>query len=402
VTAIDELRTRKHPLLRPRWWLVRWVGLRWQRRLGWLGVILFGAGPLVAAGFLVWYVHSGALVARLERNLSDALQVPVHLEGLQVRAWGRYRVARVGFAEEPGSSPLLSARNVTLVTSPTLRMSCSQVTVELGGREALARWERLLRTPARAPVQLLIAEVILSGLPTGAAGRNVSLAGELTVGPSRSRAFLYGRTEAGERTSFRAGFSAGRFSCALSPEPVLLGRDRLARLTGVPARLLPHDLSGDFAYTDDGQGTRVHFSAKGTLDLSELARRLQLPEGRGTVDVTFDLVHGLGTEENSYQGSVTVKLAGPEARVDGLALEQLRFILLGELADRAVGHETWTLKELAFQLTCDGDAVTVSGQGTEGAILRAQSDQGFSIELAGSARSSVNELAGRFHLAVGR
>ena len=49
MAEIEELHARRHPLRRPHWLLLRWLGLRWQRRLGWLGVLLLSS--IVPTGF---------------------------------------------------------------------------------------------------------------------------------------------------------------------------------------------------------------------------------------------------------------------------------------------------------------------------------------------------------------
>ncbi len=395
----EELHTRRHPLRRPRWLLLRWVGLRWQRRLAWLGVLLFGVGPLVVAGLLLWYVRSGALSTRLARSLSADLGVPVRFEGLRVKNFGQYEIEGVTLLAEDGSAALLRAEEALLLVRPHPRLVASRATVDLTDGKALGCWGRLLRSSARpGRFEMHFAAVRLEGGPEALAGDDVTLRGGLAFAPDRRQAFLHAIPEAGRRMTLLAQTGPHGLALRLSPKPLLLGAERLAALTGWPEALLPADLTGEITVTEDVRGRRSHLRGEGRLDLAELSRRLGLPECSGRVALTIDVERrgSLGS------GSVTVRLAEGPARVDALALEAFRYILLGQLSAAAVEEDAWTIDTLAFVMRFQGDRVAVEGEREGQPILSARSERGYALELNAPGPSTTEEVARRARLALGR
>ena len=184
----------------------------------------------------------------------------------------------------------------------------------------------------------------------------------------------------------------------LSPKPLLVGVERLAALTGWPEALLPPDLTGEIAVTEDVQGRRSHLQGEGRLDLAELSRRFGLPECSGMVALTIDVERrgSLGS------GSVTVRLAEGPARVDALALEAFRYILFGQLSEAAVEEDAWTIGTLAFVMRFQGDRVAVESEREGQPILSARSERGYALELNAPRPSTTEEVARRSRLALGR
>ncbi len=396
----EELHTRRHPLWRPRWLLLRWVGLRWQRRLAWLGVLLFGVGPLVVAGLLLWYVRSGRLSADIERGLSQALGARVEGSGLRVTAPRQYALARLAlFSPQPGAAPILKAEDGLLQTGERWQLTFSRATVKVADAGALARWARLLRSPAGStPIQIVAAAVRVEGGPAELANTDVRLRGGLAFAPDRRQAFLHAIPEAGRRMTLLAQSGPHGLALRLSPKPLLLGAERLAALTGWPEALLPPDLTGEITVTEDVQGRRSHLRGEGHLDLAELSRRLGLPECTGAVALNVNLERGTG----SASGSVTVRLAEGPARVDALALEAFRYILFGQLSAAAVEEDAWTIDTLAFVMRFQGDRVAVEGEREGQPILSARSERGYALELNAPGPSTTEEVARRARLALGR
>lgn len=395
----EELHTRRHPLWRPRWLLLRWVGLRWQRRLAWLGVFLFGVGPLVVAGLLLWYVRSGALSTRLARSLSADLGLPVRFEGLRVKNFGQYEIERVTLSAEDGSAALLRAEEALLLVRPHPRLVASRATVNLTAGKALGCWGRLLRSSARpGRLEMHFAAVRMEGGPEALAGDDVALRGGLAFAPDRRQAFLHAIPEAGRRMTLLAQSGPHGLALRLSPKPLLLGAERLAAFTGWPEALLPADLTGEITVTEDVRGRRSHLRSEGRLDLAELSRRLGLPECSGRVALTIDVERrgSLGS------GSVTVRLAEGPARVDALALEAFRYILFGQLSAAAVEEDVWTIDTLGFVMRFQGDRVAVESEHEGQPILSARSERGYALELNAPGPSTTEEVARRARLALGR
>jgi hypothetical protein len=159
----------------------------------------------------------------------------------------------------------------------------------------------------------------------------------------------------------------------------------------------------------------VGLRGAGTLDLAEAARAFGLPDCSGNVALTIDLMllpafdasglhpelqRGPGIDLGRSHGKVSVALAGPgPATVDPLALEVFRYIFFGQLSDRPVEEDVYTLGEIAFIVTHAGDRVTVRGY--NGPLLSGRSQRGYTIELTGPAQATTEELARRVRLALG-
>ncbi len=360
---------------------------------------MFGVGPLVVAGLLLWYVRSGALSIRLARSLSADLGLPVRFEGLRVKNFGQYEIERVTLLAEDGSVSLLRAEETLLLVRPHPRLVASRATVNLTAGKALDCWARLLRSSARpGRLEMHFAAVRVEGGPEALAGDDVALRGGLAFAPDRRQAFLHAIPEAGRRMTLLAQTGPHGLALRLSPKPLLLGAERLAALTGWPEALLPPDLTGEITVIEDVQGRRSHLRGEGRLDLAELSRRLGLPECSGMVALTIDVERrgSLGS------GSVTVRLAGGPARVDALALEAFRYILFGQLSAAAVEEDVWTIDTLGFVMRFQGDRVAVESEREGQPILSARSERGYALELNAPGPSTTEEVARRARLALGR
>jgi len=96
-------------------------------------------------------------------------------------------------------------------------------------------------------------------------------------------------------------------------------------------------------------------------------------------------------------------LADGPARVDPLALETFRYVLLGRLSEAAVEEgEPWAVDQIAFVVKFEGDRVTVEGAQESRPLLRGRSEGGSALELRSPALSTLEELARRGRLALGR
>jgi len=400
VAESEELHARRHPLRRPHWLLLRWLGLRRQRRLGWLGVLLLGVGPLVAAGLLLYYVRCGGLQANIERDLSQALGGPVRVSGLRMVGWQEYGLARLTLSSpRPGAEPILKAEACVLQTGEGLVLTFSRATVDLSDGDALAHWSRLLRAPAgSASIQVVADAVRLEGAPEELSQADTSIRGGLVLTPSRRLASLRTRLPGDEHADLVVQSTPGEASLSFKPRPLLLGADRLSALLGWPAALLPPDLTGEVVVTTDGLGVRTRLNAQGSLDLAGLTRQLSLPACSGSVTLNVDLECARG----SAWGTVAVSLADGPARVDPLALETFRYVFLGRLSEVPIDEEPWTVDRIAFVVKFEGDRVTVEGAEEGRPLLRGRSEGGSALELRSPALSTLEELARRGRLALGR
>jgi hypothetical protein len=142
-------------------------------------------------------------------------------------------------------------------------------------------------------------------------------------------------------------------------------------------------------------------NGSGNLDLADVARALGLPDCSGKVTLTIKpLSLRSGVDAGRSWGTVSVALAGPgPATVDPLALEVFRYIFFGQLSDRPVEEDVYTLDRIAFTVTLAGDRVTVTGE--DGPLLSGRSQRGYAIELTGPAQATTEELARRVRLALG-
>jgi hypothetical protein len=364
-----------------------------------VALLLLGAGPLIAAGILLWYVRSGSLARRVERGLSAELGTPVRIAGLRVRSWSQYALARFSVSAGANEHFLFKAEDGLLQTEEGWRLSFSRATVNLGEREALSGWARLLRSPSGSrPFQMVAETVRVGGGPPDLGRERLRLRGELNLGRERRRAFLHAITSTGRPMNLLVQNTPEGFTLSLSPKPLLLGVDRVAGFTGWPRALLPADLTGEVAFTEGTVGFRCRLQAEGALDLRELARQLDYAECGGLVTLTVNVERSLGTGSASSRGSVAVSLAEGPARVDGLALEAFRYVLFGQLSKTPVEEDVWTVDELAFTVTLEGDRVRIAGE--DGPILRARSQRGNGLELWTPALTTTEELARRSRLAL--
>lgn len=388
------------------------MGLRWQRRLAWLAVVLLGVGPVAAAGSLAWYVRSGRLRTRIEGRLSQALGGAVQVKGLQVTGWGRYGVARLTLTgSDPSRVPILSAQGGALETGPRLRLRFARATVNLGEQAALAEWRRLLRrVPPGPPVEVSADAVRLEGLPEQASRAVVTCRGNLTLTRERRRAFLHGFLPPGpsggtaERVSLLVEDTLGGFRLSLAPRPLLLGADRLARLVGWPQGLLPEDLKGEVVLRSDARGAGARagarLRARGTLPLDRLAQRFGFSGCTGAVALGIDLERKAAEGPGAYRGTVEVTLADGPAQVEALALETFGYVLLGRLSEEAVEEDTWTVEALAFTLRFEGPRLLIEPASTEGPLLSARSRRGSTLRLDRGASTTVEALLQRARLAL--
>ena len=398
----------RHGLFRRRWLLLRWLGLRWERRLAWFVLLLFGAGPIVLSATLLWYVRSGRLARAFESQLAVVLGSPVKIEGLQVTGWHWYAIAQLTlFGGPEGSRPLLRAEKGTVSTGQRTVAVFLRGTVDLGSEDALNAWRQVLVGPttgaqSESELGLAVESVSLARdvpgvrLPPGA---KASLKGGIAITPGL-RFLALGGSEPAEPPSLGAESGGSLTTLFLSP-PGLLGVERLATNLGWPAAVLPADLHGNVVMLSEGslrRGFGLH--GEGGVDLAEVAPALGLPACSGKVTVTIDLDLVRGLHAGGSHGTVSVALAGSDpAKVDALALEVFRYIFFGQLSDRPVEEDVYTLDRIAFTVTLASDRVTVTGE--DGPLLSGRSQRGYTIELSGPAQATTEELARRVRLALG-
>jgi len=392
---------------RRRWVLLRWLGLRWERRLAWLVLVLFGGGPVVLAATLFWYVRSGRLASAVERELAGVLGAPVKIDGLQVKGWHRYAIARLTlFGGPDGSRPLLRAEEGELATGKALTATFVRATADVGDEAALAAWRQFLERggaagPPDSSLELLMYGVQLEGGPSGGTGlRTAGLAplqASVTITPDHRRVYLHGRL-ATQRAKLVVESGEEGTTLSLSP-PFVLGRQRLAQSLGWPPALIPGDLEGHVVFSEGPGGRGFRLEADGILDLAQVGRAFKLPGCSGELFLLIDLDLRTGLDARASKGEVLVKLFQTPVLGDALALEVFRYIFFGQLSDRPVEKDFYEVNRIAFTVTLAGDQVTVTGK--NGPLLSGRSLAGYSIELSGPAQATTEELARRVRLALG-
>jgi hypothetical protein len=399
----------RHGLFRRRWLLLRWLGLRWERRLAWFVLVLFGAGPVIASATLLWYVRSGRLAQAFEGQLAGVLGAPVKVEGLQVKGWHRYAVPRFTLLGGPEASrPLLRADEGTVTTGQRTLATFLKGTVDIGDDAALAAWRQVLLGPttggqSEPSLELDFKNVYLAGgvpgvrLPPRA---EVTLKSFITITPQGRSINLFGQDASRNLLAVGASSDPSGLFFSFMP-PGLLGRERLATILCWPPALIPTDLDGYLMLFRSPGSLVLWLNGSGNLDLGDVAQALGLPQCSGKVTLTIEKLDlKSGVDAGRSRGELSIALAGSgPATVDPLALEVFRYIFFGQLSDRAVEEDVYTLDRIAFTVTLAGDRVTVTGE--DGPLLSGRSQRGYTIELTGPAQATTEELARRLRLALG-
>jgi hypothetical protein len=304
---------------------------------------------------------------------------------------------------------LFRAEEGTLTAGQAIEATFQRGTVDVGDEVALVAWSHFFEVPAAGQMQVPSLRFIVhegrpgGGLPMGVGMDPADLSpfhGILTIGPLGRSLYLSGRGPWNELYGLAAHGGKSLTSLGVSP-PRLLGVERLARSLGWPVATIPADLDGVVGLTDDAGAQSVTLEGAGTLDLAEAARALGLPNCSGTVTLTIEKLDlNSGMNAGGSRGTLSVALAGSgPAQVDPLALEVFRYIFFGQLSDRAVEEDVYTLDHIAFTVTLAGDRVTVTGE--DGPLLSGRSQRGYAIELTGPAQATTEELARRVRLALG-
>jgi hypothetical protein len=330
----------------------------------------------------------------------------VKIEGLQVKGWHRYAIAQLTLLGGPDvQRPLFRVEEGTVSTGQAISATFLRGTVDVGDEAAVAAWRQFLERPAAgrklgSSLELTVHEVRPEGgLPEGAGIGPADLPpldGRLTVSPLGRQLNFSGWAPSGKFLGLTAHAGSSLSGLGLSP-PTLLGVERLARSLGWPGALVPANLDGGVVLVESPGLRSITLKGAGTLHLAEVASALGLPDCSGEVSVKIDLESGFGP---GPPGTVSVALAGSgPATVDPLALEVFRYIFFGQLSDRAVEEDVYTLDRIAFTVTLAGDRVTVTGE--DGPLLSGRSQRGYTIELSGPAQASTEELARRLRLALG-